>query len=162
MSQDRTPNEENNQVKCFVDRESLSKSTNITGEIWIEVERHSFPERGWSDFPVIVLGWWLEGLTKLWLEEQDECKCFFMDGPYNFTVTRKMDHWSLQCFDRHHSPASLILSAQAHHRPILQNLLTAALEVIAECRHRGWETTDLNYLIAACERLTVELNRERA
>src|SRR5713101_7412311 len=40
------------------------QSGNVTGVIFLEVEGSAFPERGWSDFPVIILGRW----TDAWLQ----------------------------------------------------------------------------------------------
>jgi len=41
-----------------------SQSGNVTGVIYVELESSAFPAREWSDFPVIILGWWTEALLQ--------------------------------------------------------------------------------------------------
>lgn len=44
------------------------KSGGITGEIYFEIDSQFFPEKGWSDFPLSLLGMWMnrfiEGVMK--------------------------------------------------------------------------------------------------
>ena len=53
-------------ASVFVSPASLHEGGNITGEIWLEVAGFGFPDRRWSDFPVVILGWWLDALFELW------------------------------------------------------------------------------------------------
>ncbi len=41
------------------------QSGNVTGVIFLESQGRAFPERGWSDFPVIILGWWIDAWLQL-------------------------------------------------------------------------------------------------
>jgi hypothetical protein len=73
-------------IETVVRPETLSiESGKIVGEIFVTGEEIHFPERGWNDFPVIVLGWWLTALqrppTGLGVQIFR-----FMDGPYEFVV----------------------------------------------------------------------------
>ena len=36
----------------------------ITGEIYFEENNNYFPEKGWNDFTVIILGWWISSFLK--------------------------------------------------------------------------------------------------
>ena len=38
---------------------------NVTGVLYLKTQAGDFPDAEWSDFPIIVLGWWLGGLADL-------------------------------------------------------------------------------------------------
>jgi hypothetical protein len=39
--------------------------TTKTGTIWVEIGGRPFPERGWSDFPLVIVRWWLAAVREL-------------------------------------------------------------------------------------------------
>jgi hypothetical protein len=61
---------------------------NVTGVIYMELESRALPERGWSDFPVIILGWWVEALLQLEVPTRRNVLWQFMDGPHSLTLTK--------------------------------------------------------------------------
>src|ERR1043166_5263640 len=65
-----------------------SQNGNVTGVIYVELESGAFPAKGWSDFPVIILGWWTEALLQLEVPARREVKWRFMDGPKALTLTK--------------------------------------------------------------------------
>jgi hypothetical protein len=69
---------------------SLRRSAmgSITGQIYLRGPSGSFPVDGWSDFPVVILGWWIEGLAGLPRRKSGSFKGMFMDGPYAFLIQR--------------------------------------------------------------------------
>lgn len=146
------------QVYFKVERGSLAKATNITGHVWLQVGENGFPDQHWNDFPVIILGCWLDGLTGLFLGSETSCECLFMDGPYEFTVTRANDKWLIYCFDMHTTPATAEIEVLVDPESFMRSLLTTSGEVIAECGKRQWQTTDINYLTAKWTHLTALLN----
>jgi hypothetical protein len=60
----------------------------ITGVLYFEVAGHCFPDERWSDFPVIVTSWWLDGINNLQARPETEALFRFMDGPYFVRVQR--------------------------------------------------------------------------
>jgi hypothetical protein len=77
-------------INVVLDTTSFSArnpSANVTGVVYLQIGEYAFPGPVWSDFPVVILGWWLEGLTQLAQGEVSEIEMHFMDGPYKFTVT---------------------------------------------------------------------------
>ena len=58
----------------------------VVGPIWLELDGQTFPDDGWDDFPVVILGWWLNAVKPLIANEGTECECLFMDGRYKFKV----------------------------------------------------------------------------
>lgn len=72
----------------------------ITGEIYFEENNIYFPEKGWNDFPVIILGWWINSFLELVKQNSETFEFCFMDGPFKLVgvVKRKemieMYSWS--------------------------------------------------------------------
>jgi hypothetical protein len=54
----------------------------ITGILYFEVAGRSFPDERWSDFPVVITSWWLDGVKNLQANPESEALFRFMDGPY--------------------------------------------------------------------------------
>lgn len=44
------------------------------------------PEKDWNDFPLIILGWWLDEIIKL--EFEGAAKLSFMDGPFFVAIEK--------------------------------------------------------------------------
>lgn len=54
----------------------------ITGEIYFEDNNNFFPEKGWNDFPAIILGWWINSYLNFIRENLKTFEFCFMDGPF--------------------------------------------------------------------------------
>ena len=69
-----------------IDAESWQQSSSlgISCPIYFRAGADFFPDKGWWDFPIQILGWWLEELEKL----ADSWRFSFMDGPYFTSVAR--------------------------------------------------------------------------
>ena len=52
-------------VRTVVDPGSLVRSPggNVSGRIFLRGPSGDFPDDHWSDFPAVILGWWIAGLT---------------------------------------------------------------------------------------------------
>lgn len=57
-------------------------ASSVAARIWIELDGVSFPEASWYDFPVPILTWWIDELSKLLRGENGQAVLQFMDGPY--------------------------------------------------------------------------------
>jgi hypothetical protein len=77
-----------NGIRFSTDTATFRKgaSGNITGQIAVELGGVAFPAADWSDFPVIVMGWWLEALHSLYAQRRD-CQTDFMDGPFHLKLS---------------------------------------------------------------------------
>jgi hypothetical protein len=133
-------------ASVFVTPASLHKGGNITGEIWLEVAGFEFPEMHWSDFPVIILDWWLDALFKLWSEKKRRGECLFMDGSYSFEVSKEEDAFVLRCFSDTHSTKKCEWEGVIDLTELLRQVLSTASVLLKECRGRGWTTADTEVL----------------
>ena len=136
-------------VEVCVKTDTLSHRQNITGQIFLVSNNWSFPRDEWSDFPVIVVAWWLEALKNL-LRDGGIAECQFMDGPYHFRVSSlASDKWLVECgrTDPDFSPQ---YSAEVQPREFMSSLRSAALSLIVACNNHGWCTSDTKHLNQLC------------
>jgi hypothetical protein len=151
-----------NPALVLVSPASLRKGGNITGEIWLEVAGFEFPDKRWSDFPVIILGWWLDALFGLWSERRGRAECLFMDGSYSFEVSKEGDAFVLRCFGDTHSAKRREWEGAINLAGLLRQTLDAAAAVIEECGGRGWATADTEALVSKWVNINGALNRRPA
>ena len=59
------------------------RSGKITGEIYFEINGQYFPEKGWNDFPAIILSWWIQEFLKFKRYKEKNIEFMFMDGPFS-------------------------------------------------------------------------------
>ena len=104
---------------------------NVTGVIYLELESGQFLERGWSDFPVVILGWWTEAFLQLEINTRSDVQWRFMDGPYSATLTPIQSAGSTSAFD---------------YKELRKSLLDAAERAVAHCEQHKMYSTDLEKL----------------
>jgi hypothetical protein len=111
---------------------------NVTGVIFLELPDRAFPEKGWSDFPVIILGWWTDALLELEVPTRREVLWRFMDGPHGVTLTKVTGDASTRVFEF----------------PLMHNaLLEAAERVVVHCDENRMFSKDLETLRENVQRL---------
>ena len=80
----------NNEIHLVTDFKTLKvrdRGPAIAG-IWLASGDTQFPIKGWSDFVVVVLGWWAVAIVRLMRSDSDKELVNFMDGPYSVELTR--------------------------------------------------------------------------
>jgi len=100
----------------------------------------AFPGRGWSDFPVIILGWWADALFQLEGPTRREVQWLFMDGPHYVSLTKTVGDGPAGAFDL----------PQVH-----CCLLEAARRVVTHCDKYRMFSRDLETLRDNLQRLRV-------
>jgi hypothetical protein len=132
-----------------VDLQTFSQSSpngNVTGVIFLELQEGEFPERGWSDFPVIILGWWTDELLQLAMPKRRQVHWRFMDGPFCVTL-RKVE--------RGHSSDSV------SYDQLSSSLLDAAKRVISHCERHQIFSRDLETLRSNAQQLKANQSVQR-
>lgn len=146
---DRLPNPLTGLVEFLLrcDVESLRRSTkgSITGSLYAELGTFVFPDRGWSDFVVVLLGWWLEALYRL-VDGNRTAELEFMDGPYAMRVTAvDLSTCSLECVQK--ARAAIVLSkASVDVVQLMKETERVAAQVVRACEARGWQSADVDAL----------------
>jgi hypothetical protein len=128
------------QVDVMVDPTSMERTQTgaVAGPLWLRcrdprIDEQQLPERGWSDFPVPVLTWWLQALAQLASGHASELR--FMDGPVVITIEpRPADRLAVLT-----SELNVELSAAEFENGVR----AAATSVLSECKRRNWSSRDI-------------------
>jgi hypothetical protein len=120
----------------------------ITGPVFLRFEGGAYPEEGWNDFPVVILGWWLEGIAAFLNDGSQSFSGRFMDGPYEFTVRRLTSQVAeVSWRSSQASPSTVDVSS------LSQSLAAAGASVAHVCRRNGWRSPDVDTLERAVARV---------
>jgi hypothetical protein len=111
---------------------------NVRGVIFLELHNGAFPAQGWSDFPVIILGWWIDAWLQLEVRTRREVQWRFMDGPHIVTLTKLSRGVSTGAFEFPRVHSSLLLAAE---------------RVVAHCDEHKMFSLDLDTLRERVQRL---------
>jgi hypothetical protein len=145
-------------VDVLVDTDSLhqssSRSRSITAGIWWRTNETPFPEERWSDFAVVVLGWWIEAALGL-LDYGGTAVFRFMDGPFavRASAPSRSDTWILG-FERNDkpwdgSPGQVIAGREG----IIRGLHSAGVRILEACEKKKMESPDVTSLRALLSKL---------
>lgn len=132
-------------IEIVAEPSSLTRSGmgSITGHIFLRGPTVGFPEEGWSDFPVVILGWWIEGLTEVVVGKERSFQGMFMDGPYAFVVHREPGASARISWGKRNEETSIgIVDIPA----LLRSAVAAGRLVAEACRSRNWSSPDLDHL----------------
>lgn len=147
-----------NDVHVYINVNTLHMSTHgkITGVISLRVGDFYFPERGWSDFLVVILGWWLDEMAKLWhgqQEDEDGVGCLFMDGSFFYGISEyEGSWWLIECVEG--IPEGKVMAETKVERSIfIKDVLSCATQVVEACRSRGWKTEAIDKLATTVARV---------
>lgn len=82
--------------RVVVDPSSLTQAAGgaVAGQLHVETDDLCFPDDGWWDFPLVVLGWWL---TTLRTASASDFELRFMDGPFRINCSRRDDRVEFVC-----------------------------------------------------------------
>ncbi len=117
----------------------------IIGPLVVRAGNVVFPEPGWHDFPVVVLGWWLEKSTRLTAHGIGEF--LFMDGPFFFTVHTNRRTEARVCFqERRVAGNYAIAEATTPVASVVSAIESAARDVFLTCQTREWDNRDVERL----------------
>ena len=121
-----------------------SASGSITGTIYVDLER-AFPDQGWSDFVVVILGWWLRAIGRLRDGAGSE-ELSFMDGPYKLRVWTSDGQWYAVEGLRNDAKSVVISTGQATLEQLAFETHRAASRVIDACSAHCWRSPDIDVL----------------
>jgi len=60
----------------------INESGSVTGNIFFESSGFNFPEMLWFDFPVRLIGWWIDQFLCALKENSSEFEFWFMEGAF--------------------------------------------------------------------------------
>jgi hypothetical protein len=126
--------------------QSSSASRSITGIVYFDFGAVCFPAERWSDFAVVITGWWLEALHRMEKGIDREVELFFMDGPYHIVATRLTgNEVKLRCVER--GRTELVRHEEVVQLPELrEQVRNVTKEIAATCTRAGMQSSDLEKL----------------
>jgi|GEM_PF-3671431 len=132
--------------KIIVDIESFKfdpKGTS-TGVVFLEIDNKFFPDSVWSDFPDVILGWWLEGFIQLLsFNEQGYYELLFMDGPCKWVIDYDgSQDVKINCYRYD----KIEVSTREKIDKILESLLSVVNDFLRFCHENDYENDDLTIL----------------
>ncbi|MBI3415997.1 MAG: hypothetical protein HY043_11915 [Verrucomicrobia bacterium] len=142
----------NQKVAVEVDASTLAMSSHgsITGVLAIRTDGAFFPEARWSDFPVVVLGWWLEPVSRILAGTSRVWECKFMDGPLSVRLEQQHgDVWTLLGLHSGRTEFTATVSCRA----FIRSLVEAARQILRECQQRDWQSRDIETLDSEVRRI---------
>ena len=135
-------------------------SGSVVGHIWISIGDWAFPGVAWDDFPVVILGWWIEAWLLTSVEDYRAARCNFMDGPYWFEITTsEAEHAIVQCFRGSAAGSELLHKTDCRRSSVTGALLAASENILQVCKERKWTSTDLDNLFRLHSNLRSSMTR---
>ena len=123
-------------------------SGSIIGHIWIILGDWAFPSVAWDDFPVVILGWWIESWLSTSAGDHGTVRCNFMDGPYWYEITTsETEHAIVQCFRHSEARSKLLHKAGCKRSSVTGALLAASETILQVCKELRWTSKDLDNLL---------------
>jgi hypothetical protein len=138
-------------VDIVVDTASLHRyeSGSIIGRVFLRGATGSFPEERWSDFPVVVLSWWIDGLRELVSRQSNSFQGLFMDGPFSFVVESGANGSGYIAWGRQGTETAVeIVNVET----LLKSAVEAGRLIVHSCRERNWSCIDVENLEHAIAR----------
>ncbi len=140
-------------VQVDVSRVERTSAGLVDAGIHVRMDDVAFPHEAWTDFAVVVIGWWTEALIKLLDGDLSTQEVRFMDGPYLVRIApADGDRWQLQFVEalrvprvRHHGVVDPV--------HLVESVVAAADALLELCRARGWGSRDSEHLAALVSRL---------
>jgi hypothetical protein len=129
---------------------SRSKTGTVWGRIYFDLGDLAFPEKGWSDMAVVFLNSWLEAITQVAAAGTCTERVYFMDGPLAVDICVNAPGLANLTF-LHKDIVRRLATARVD--GLLQNAVSAGLEMLAICKRHGWsDDSDFLRLVSNVER----------
>lgn len=127
-------------VNIGLDSLRLNNRGVITGEIYLSLKDFIFPEKGWDDFVIVILSWWLTAISNV-IEGSIGCvqEFSFMEGPLLVKITKISDDCLEMRFVKEQKDSELVFfTCQSSIDQVKHSLLKSTGELLEEIKLRNW------------------------
>jgi hypothetical protein len=128
-------------------------SGNLIGNIWLEVGDKVFPSENWSDFPVIIVGWWLENFLSITPNKSGSEVFMFMDGPFQFNLESFENTLKLKLIQRLSDREEILDEFIVTENEVANELYLITQEIIEICKIKGYDLSEMNTLLDSSNNL---------
>ena len=133
----------------FVTKElRMSKLGSITAPIFFDFGDYKFPELNWSDFPVVIMKWWLDSFSNFLSQASDSAELLFMDGPMLVKVRAvSSDESELICINQSSKSNEIIeFTCIIHNQDFMSLLIDVAQDILTVCKEADFQSDDIESL----------------
>lgn len=124
-----------------------SKRGAVTAPVYFDWGEYQFPEKGWSDFVVVVLSWWVEAFSRLVCGWETEVEFSFMDGPMLIRLRLAENGMvTMQCVNQRNTQEMIEYRAIISLSELRSQLKSIASQVLRACDENIWESDDIRSL----------------
>ena len=113
----------------------------ITGVLAVHCKEFWFPEEGWSDFPIIVLGWWSRETAAL--RSGSPATFRFMDGPLWLLARPAGTTASVEFLEQGSSRTVTVAECVVPVAAVVGAVGAASRTLLSACDTRGWNNQDI-------------------
>ena len=130
-----------------------SITKNATGIIYFSSGDFAFPEDVWDDFPVIIVGWWLNALADYKQGFNDSVDLHFMDGDFLVRLSGK-SNWEthIEMIQETSKGDKVHFSGTTDLITLYRSIDNAAASLIEFCEKQPREVPDYGELAKAKRR----------
>jgi len=107
-----------------------------------------FPSADWTDFVVVVLGWWCESLAMIAEEPTQARDVRFMEGPFLVKLVPIADSRILVSPVDTSAAVAATGTIEVALASLMRTTLKASREILDACGARGWSSRDIEQLSA--------------
>ncbi|WP_363798249.1 hypothetical protein ABU614_00635 [Lysobacter firmicutimachus] len=138
-------------VHLMVDAASIDAGTSraARGRLHISLGGADFQSSDWSDFVVVVLGWWLRAVYNLTGGDRKREIVNFMDGPYSVEIEKEADGILRFRALTGDGRRNVVVEAVRDAASFACDLLKTTKAVVTACKENGWTSLDLDELQSA-------------
>ena len=134
-------------ISLHVDIDSLeiNRSKNITGTLYFIIDYHQyFPDKGWDDFLVIILSWWIKSIRGVDISRIGTTyKLDFMDGTPEVLV-KKISEEEVEMNFRFKDDVDDSFKGTFLYSELKDSLLSASKKVIRVLDRNHWVTEEIS------------------
>jgi len=147
-------------ARIEVDVETLARSGAglVYGKLVLRIDGVEFPHPAWTDFAVVVLGWWCDAAVQLFQGDPGPIDVRFMEGPFLVELQSAPRHcWHLVLIEDDVS-RRIRYSADVDAASLGRSLLFASERILEVCQIRGWWSPDADHLMSASAEVRRHIN----
>jgi hypothetical protein len=140
-------------IQIRLDLASLRRSSTgmVSSILFVEVNGFCFPEHSWNDFPVIVLGWWLDEAFHMCVGSASVRELLFMDGRFSLRISKiRGKECTLSFMD---SSNVVFEKTSVLWRNLVDGIVVSARQLYYECIRREWRDNDVELLKVRADRI---------
>ena len=145
--------DEDFRIRFAADTLERSQRGSIVANIWWEGGFGTFPDVGWSDFAVVIVGWWANAALSLVEGTATSGRLDFMDGPFHAMASVVDEQrWRIEMI--HHGKNTCEHDIEVAPKLLLSEIWMVGSQVLEACRRNQWLGDDISRLIKSMNKIT--------